>query len=339
MRSFAIILLTLFAAAGGWFAHEFLERGEHEEKPAHEEKAGEKAHEEEPAKPGVVKLDEETQHRFGVEVAELAEAELPPRLAVTGRVLDPAPLIALDSELTTAVAALDVSKAAAERSRNLFQSGESVARKSVETAEAQLRSDEIKVQGLRRRMTIEWGEWLLGLDAANLQSFIDELVRGKAALVRLDLFADEAPAAEPIGAEISVLGNEKQSVRSGQIFTTMLVDARTQNHSYVVRCEVAEVPLRPGSAVNGWVLLPGEPTHGVVIPREALIRHDAQTWVYAKAEEEGEFERRVVKLDKPLANGWFVGEGWKPEDAVVTSGAQSLLSAELAALGGGGEED
>jgi hypothetical protein len=51
------------------------------------------------------------------------------------------------------------------------------------------------------------------------------------------------------------------------------------------------------------------------------------------------FERRVVKLAAPLADGWFVSEGWKEGEKIVSEGAQALLSAELAALGGGGEEE
>ena len=58
------------------------------------------------------------------------------------------------------------------------------------------------------------------------------------------------------------------------------------------------------------------------------MRFNGGTWVYLQNSAD-QFERREVQLDSPLPNGWFVTSGLKPQDKIVTTGAQQLLSEEL----------
>ena len=87
--------------------------------------------------------------------------------------------------------------------------------------------------------------------------------------------------------------------------------------------------------MTGWLALPGKPEEGVVIPRAAIVRHEGEAFVYVQTGEEL-FLRKEVELHHPTAKGWFIDEGFKPGDKVVTVGAQQLLSEEL--KGEGGEE-
>jgi len=64
------------------------------------------------------------------------------------------------------------------------------------------------------------------------------------------------------------------------------------------------------------------------VPREAVIRFNGTTWVYVQTAD-NTFQRTEAALDRPLEDGWFVREGLKPQDKVVTVGAQQLLSEEL----------
>jgi len=84
----------------------------------------------------------------------------------------------------------------------------------------------------------------------------------------------------------------------------------------------------PRSAVTGFLGLPGEAQSGVRVPREAVVRFNGTTWVYVQTGDDT-FQRTEVALDRPLANGWFVRAGLKPQDKVVSAGAQQLLSEEL----------
>ena len=88
-------------------------------------------------------------------------------------------------------------------------------------------------------------------------------------------------------------------------------------------------PLRAGIALTAWLELPGKPETGFAVPRAAILRQDAQTWVYVQ--EEDKFRRRPVALRHALEGeaGWFVaGEGasLKAGERLVTKGAESMLS-------------
>jgi len=64
------------------------------------------------------------------------------------------------------------------------------------------------------------------------------------------------------------------------------------------------------------------------VPRSAVIRVGGSAWVYVKTAEE-KLTRRPVPLDTPTPEGWFVAQGLKPGDPIVTRGAQSVLSEEI----------
>jgi hypothetical protein len=87
------------------------------------------------------------------------------------------------------------------------------------------------------------------------------------------------------------------------------------------------------SAVIAWLSLPGEPEKGVIVPRESVIRHEGEAFVYVQTGGE-KFERKEIELEHPLSKGWFVGQ-LKPGTKLVITGAQQLLSEELKGEGGG----
>jgi hypothetical protein len=97
-----------------------------------------------------------------------------------------------------------------------------------------------------------------------------------------------------------------------------------------------------------WLALPGAPRSGVIVPRDAVLRHEGETFVYLQKDDV--FQRQAVALERPVADGWFVPVGannhspdrannhspLQPQEKVVVVGAQQLLSEEL--KGQGGEE-
>jgi hypothetical protein len=87
-------------------------------------------------------------------------------------------------------------------------------------------------------------------------------------------------------------------------------------------------PLPPGTAVIGWLQIPGEAQRGIIVPRAALLRHEGEIFVYVQIDEET-FQRSKINLDRPVETGWFVRTGLSPNDKVVIVGAQQLLSEEL----------
>jgi hypothetical protein len=338
MRRFFHLLITLAVlAALSWalwrgFTHRHHEEGE---EPGKEEAAGEADKPED----FVVALEREKWETLGIEKDQPERAELQPQRMAFGRVLDPGPIITLDGDLASAEAALAASRAESERSQKLLAAGENTSRKLAETAEAQFRADEIKVDGLRRRALIEWGPAFAALNPAQRREFVDALVSGASSLVRVDVLPGDALSAQPKSARILVLGREDQPLTTNSITAASDVDPKSQAQGFLLQFEAPPFPLRPGMALTAWLQLPNPPRAGFAVPRSAVIRHDGRTWVYVQEEEE-KFVRKPVLLDTPLdgEKGWFVDEklgGISADDLLVVTGAQSLLSEELKAQGGG----
>jgi hypothetical protein len=288
-------------------------------------------------------------------------------------VLDPSPVVALDSDLAAADAAIGASRAEFDRMQKLLAAGDNASRKSSETAEAQFRSDEIKAESLRRQAALKWGDALPIRDAGKRRAFVEGLVMGESALVRVDLLPGDAITEVPRAAHLLVLGREQQPVESTRIVPSADADARTQAQGYLIIVEKPSFPLRPGMALTGWLELPQKPRAGFLLPSSAVLRHDGRTWVFAHEEKEKphkekdekdddaakkktadkeekpdakeevvKFVRKAVVLDSPLANGWFVDAesgGLEGDEHVVARGAQVLLSEEMKASGGHAEEE
>jgi hypothetical protein len=85
--------------------------------------------------------------------------------------------------------------------------------------------------------------------------------------------------------------------------------------------------LASGLAITGFLQLPGEALRGVLVPETALVRAAERAWVYVQTNATT-FVRRDIGLEHPMADGWFVATGLSPNDRVVTTGAQTLLSEE-----------
>ncbi|HYR58964.1 MAG TPA: hypothetical protein VEO95_10055 [Chthoniobacteraceae bacterium] len=321
----SLVLFVLFVAAFGAVVWWGLHRRDHDEKDAKDEK--------EKHEPGVVKIDVETQKRLGLAIAPLKPAQHKPAVAANGRVIDPSPLVALDGDLATATAALDASKAAEERARGLFQTGENVARKTFETAQAQLVTDQTHVQALRRKLALEWGDAFAELDNGARGKLIDELVRGALALVRVDVPAGQAIGESPKAARVAVIGREGEPLDAAQITPATLVDPKTQTQGYLLRVEHPPFALHPGAAVTAWLELPGEAQAGVVVPRSAIVYFGGAAWIYVQREED-EFERRKIALDQPVAEGVFVAGQFKGDEKTAVTGAQLLLAEEQKSAGG-----
>ena len=308
------------------------------EKPKTEEAAPDAAAEETKPQDFVVMLEKKKWQALDIDKGEPEKTELKPQRIAFGRVLDPTPLITLDGELAAAEAALDASRAENERTQKLLANGENTSRKVAETAQAQFRADEIKADGLHRSALIEWGAAFAALDAAKRREYVEQLVHGDTALIRVDILPGDALAEQPKSARVLVLGREEQPIETQNITPAADVDAKTQAQGFILRVDKSPFPLRPGMALTAWLELPEKPRAGFAVPRSAVLRHDGRAWVYVQEEEE-KFVRKPVTLDTPLDGdkGWFVAEGGgiKADDVIVTVGAQSLLSEELKAQGGG----
>jgi len=294
---------------------------------------------EDPSAEFTVTLDKQKTAALAIETAPPRPFTLQATRLAFGSVMDPSPLITLDGDLTAAEAALGASQAENERTMALAATHDA-SKQSAEAAEARFLADKVKVDGLIRGAQIQWGV-IFTRDTANRRTFINDLVTGSVALIRVELMPGDVFVEIPTNAQIVVMGRENQPFATSEILPATVADPKTQAQGFILRVAKPPFTMRPGMALSAWLKLPGEPRSGFVIPRAAVLRHDGRAWIYVR-EPEDKFVRKPITLDTPLDvdQGWFITAdgGLAPDDDIVSVGASSLLSEELKSQGGSGSD-
>lgn len=276
-------------------------------------------------KPQVVTVDAAEQGRLGVVVAKLSSAPAPSGTPSTARVLDPGPLLALDSELTAAEASLSASSAEAERTQKLFAEDRTASAHAVETAGSQAQADRQRVESARRRISLEWGDGIADLTPARRTALLNDLAQVRAELVRIELA--QGATSPQAGSTVTVRVNaDAPQLKAAVLGTLPAADPRLQTRGLLVELRGSEANLAIGSML--LALIPGnEHAAGVLLPRSALIRKDSKVWAYVQTAPTT-FVRREVVGYQPVEAGWFVPNGFAPGDQLVTAGAASLFAIE-----------
>ncbi len=278
----------------------------------------------------VITLNSKTQKDAGIVVTNPTAFQMRPELQGYGRVLDPAPLVALVTELASAQAAYTASSSEVARLKTLEGQGNASAR-ALQTAEAAASRDVVSIQSARERLTLSWGKAVA--DQSDLPAFIHDLSSLEAALVRIDLPVGETLKEPPTGARIVNLSGA--STDAALLEKAPGVDPQMQGQGFLFLLKPNSLRLTSGEAVVGYLKIPGDPLAGVIIPRAAVVRVEGAGWMYVQNAGGEGFTRIEIPLDHPTEDGWFVTKGATATDHVVTTGAQQLLAIELRGAGGG----
>ncbi|GAA5126254.1 hypothetical protein JIN84_15275 [Luteolibacter yonseiensis] len=274
-------------------------------------------------------IDAEAQHLIGLETAEPAARSLPPEVAAYGTVLSPAPLIDLFRQIDAAKAALEISQQTSDRVEKLFASGELVARKDVEAAQAQLVRDRASMRTLEDRLVLEWGPRFSKLAATDRATLLGDLLEGRMAIARLSVARSETVTGIPLAANLHVFGREMKPIRCTSISPATTMDPAFLSQGFFGVMETPDTPLAIGLTLTGSLEIRGEPRSGIKIPQAAVVFYLGKAWVY-QGGGDGTFKRVEIPTDEPVDDGWFLSNGVIPPHPVVTKGAQSILSKETA---------
>ena len=278
----------------------------------------------------VITLSSKTQKDMGILLKSPTAFQMSPELKGYGRVLDPAPLVALVTELASAQAAYTASSSEVARLKTLEGQGNASAR-ALQTAEAAASRDGVTIQSARERLTLSWGKVVA--DQKDLPAFIHDLTSVEAALVRIDLPVGDTLKEPPAGARIANLSGA--SADAALLEKASSMDPQMQGQGFVFLLKPNSLRLTSGESVVGYLKIPGESLAGVIIPREAVVRVEGAGWAYVLNSAGDAFTRIEVALDHPTEAGWFVTKGLTAGQYVVVTGAQQLLSIELKGQGGG----
>jgi hypothetical protein len=276
----------------------------------------------------VITMSSKTQKDLGLLFKSLTAFQMNPELKGYGRVLDPAPLAALMTELASGQAAYTASSGELVRLKTLEGQGNASAR-ALQTAEAAAARDLVALQSARERLVLSWGKAVA--EQKDLPTLIHLLTSLEASLVRVDLPVGETLKDPPAGARIATLSGP--SADADLLGGAPSVDPQMQGQGFIFLLKPNSLRLTSGEAVVGYLKIPGEPLAGVTVPREAVVRVEGAGWMYVVNAGGEAFTRIEVPLDHPTEAGWFVTKGVTASDHVVTTGAQQLLSMELKGQG------
>jgi hypothetical protein len=341
MKKFVNLLLTLSVLAGlGYVLWSGFQKHEASVEEARAETSAAQAEAEAAPESFSLTLDKEQATAAGIEKDQPEKMERPSQRQAYGTVLDPTPLITLDSDLAAATAALTASKAAHQRTLTLVATNDA-SKQAAETTLAQSTADQIKLDTLLRSARLQWANRFIGEPQAR-RLYTDQLISGNSVLIRIDTLPGDGITEPPRHATLTFPGHESAPIPCDDLEPATTTDPKTQSAGFILRLDQPPFPLRPGQSLTAWLELPGPPRPGLSIPRSAILRHDGRTWVYLQEEEE-KYVRKPITLDSPLEGGqaWFItaDNGITTEDLIVTTGASTLLSEELKAQGAAPEVD
>ncbi len=294
----------------------------------------------------LITLDAKTQAQAGLAVAPLAETFARPQEQTLARVLPVDALTALRNTYVSAKARLekarvevDVSRKQYDRVKALYQDNENAAQRSVEAAEATLRSNQADAEAATQELALlaaaarqQWGnavaDWLAQGSPA-LQRILDQ----QEILVEVTLPSGEFSR----GPSTVVLQVPDGGRAQGSLVSPFpRLDPRIQGISLLYQAS-ARPGLIPGANLTASVAT-GTRRKGVVVPGAAIVWWQGKAWAYQQTGA-GTFVRREVPTDNAVGNGWFAGTGFLPGEKIVVRGAQLLFSEEFRSQIGAAEED
>ena len=281
-----------------------------------------------PAHAAGVQLSLAAQRELGITTQRLMPTQRAAEIDAFAKVLDPEPLVQLDSDLATAEATAAASSAEAARAKALHASVGGVAAKDMEAAVAQARSDALKVAMLRSRLGLEWGPGVARMRAPVRTQLIQGLAAGRIALVHVDTHNNEGQS----GARFVKVDVGDGSVRGLVLGPARAAEPRLQSSGLIVEVAGPSAILLSVGLTQSAHIESKTAQAGVIAPRAAIVRFRGSDWVYVRTGP-ATFERRALQDPVPEADGFFVAAGLSTADNVVIRGAEALFTAEQSGPG------
>jgi multidrug efflux system membrane fusion protein len=285
----------------------------------------------------VLTLAPDTVRANGIELSPLA-AQAPGAVrSAYASIIDLQPFFDLAQRLAAAQVERDLltvqaqaSQAQYERVQTLYRDERNMSEKSVQEARtlalsdrARLRINAITRDALLASLRQQFGDALAQAAAQPATTVFLQLSSGKAALARVtSASTDNAPFPE----HITLATPQGQRVAARKLSPSPQVDPALQGVSYLY---LVERFMPTGTRTFAYLAAaPNSPTvAGVAIPASAIVWYGGQRWSYVRSAPD-RYTRRAVSAADDTPAGVVVTKGFSAGEAVVTRGAQLLLSEE-----------
>jgi len=289
----------------------------------------------EPSK--LIVVSDSAQKRSGITTTSLEPTVHRRSLRASGTVVSLERLSALQASHAQEQAAVESTRAQLgyareeyERLRSLHADDQNISKKDVEAAQAAWRSDQASFEAAQQVLRIrraaiaqEWGSVLADWLIEDSPEFA-RLMRQEDMLVLITLLPGTVLTAPPDTVLVEIPGGE--SIAGAVVSPAPRTDPKIQGQSFWYK--VGKTPgVLPGMNVSAQLPI-GEEIEGVILPASAIVWWNGEPWVYTQVRADG-FAREPVRGQMAVPGGWFVAQGLTPQQRVVVTGAQLLLSREL----------
>ncbi len=262
-----------------------------------------------------------------VRTITLTASNEPVKLEGIATVLNPDVLLQLDADIRSATVAANFSSGQLER----FRASTMLSRQTLENAIRQEGIDASQLKLLLTRLQQSWGDKAPFVNAEARQTLMADIANGSRAVLRLDFPDMTADTPENVRV-VPLRGGPETTV--DVIWPAPSGNLAMPGISFFGLIN-AGPGLRAGDRARVIADSP-ERMSGVVIPNAALVVYASQSWCYVETEPK-KYERKLVSLEAPVDDGFFVKSGFDPGTRVVVKGASVLLSRE--AEPGGFDDD
>ena len=304
------------AAGGEKGADEKGAAGEKEEKKDEKDEGG----------TGEVKLTSEEVAKLGIATAAATAVQYVPAKQGFGVVMSHDAIAQTVADVATARAGLRLSQAALARIARLDGTAGAQSAEAHESAARQAAVDAAALRLAEAKSSAMLGQrppWA-GKDDSKM---LTELAEGHAKLLRVTFPLGVLNGAAPNGLRVSRL----DAATVGERWTARPVwdapfDSGIPGRSFFAVLQHTD--LGEGERVLIWAAGDNKSERaesGIVVPPTAVVVIDGKYWCFVEREP-GVFSRSPVDISRPMADGYFVKDGIKPGDPIVTSAAGLLLA-------------
>lgn len=287
----------------------------------------------------VIRLDAKAQQHSGLQIIKLEPATYHAEFTAYGKVLAIQPLIELRHRYLVALTDRNAAHAKfkqteqnVSRQQALYQEGIG-AKRNLQDQQAQWQIDKAQLdathfqdQIIKEEAQLTWGkilsEWALATDSKQFNA----LLSGQQKLLQITLPSNQQLADNLKTIVIAAAGNRSKAQPAELISAAPQTDASSQGNSYFFNTQAKNISI--GMAVTAWLPEQNSELSGVMIPKSALLWAMDEAFVYVKTDDET-FSRRPIHHYSISNDGYFVSEALKPDEELVITGGQMLLSEEM----------
>ncbi len=286
-----------------------------------------------------VTVSEAAQQLAGIQASPAQASQHLQEINGFGKAIDLQPLLNIRNRhrealngLHLAQAALNTAQQALDRYQELYAHGatplHTLQNQQLQWQNARLQSDAatLKLQAIQAETLLHWGPVLATWILTDQPSKLDAFLNGQTLLLQVSLPTKHNPAVAPTVIFVEASGERSKAQRASLIARTPQNDPNDQGSNYFY--QTSGQTIRAGMRVSVWMPDDNQQAKGVSIPASALLWSQQQALVYIKVAP-ALFRQQPINHYTAINGGYFVTEAIKAGEAVVTTGAQMLLSEQL----------